>query len=154
VPTILTTLTDALAQKRVENTDRNFRRISTKFHTYAAALQDQQKRRSGVDPGYPSASTPLDDLRQALRQELDAFLLSIQKSELVVQAEQMQAQEYHDNRTRILDEHDSIRFEIENLREELQEAELQKERKKEYDVIAARVNNLPQRSELNACVQV
>lgn len=53
-----------------------------------------------------------------------------------------------------VNEHDSIRAEIEKLRMELLDAELQKERKKEYDVIAARVNTLPQRSELNAYVKV
>lgn len=47
-------------------------------------------------------------------------------------------------------EHDDTRDEIERLKLELRDEEELRERKKEYDVIAERINQLPARSELNA----
>lgn len=49
----------------------------------------------------------------------------------------------------IVNEHNETRNEIERLKVELREAEDLRERKKEYDVIAERINQLPPRSELN-----
>lgn len=52
----------------------------------------------------------------------------------------------------VVEEHDETREEIERLKIELREAEDLRERKKEYDVIAERIHQLPPRSELDASV--
>ncbi|KAF9513007.1 hypothetical protein BS47DRAFT_1362700 [Hydnum rufescens UP504] len=119
-----------------------------KKKTYVLALRNYQER-SMTRMREASAVHPLDEPRSALEVELGAFLLVMQKSSLVVQAEIMQAQEYELTKERINQEYGETQEEIERLRGELRDAELFRERKKEYDVIAAKINNLPPRSELN-----
>ena len=91
---------ETLQYRRLEVDERNVRKISKKFQTYAMALRSHQEK-VAPESGETSGIDPLDEPRRALEVELGAFLLVMQKSSLVVQAEIMQAQEYEESKERI-----------------------------------------------------
>jgi THO complex subunit 7 len=166
---------ELLALKREkDNDERQLRKLSRKLHQHANARREALARAtSNAAPEQLEADQQtIAETFQNVQVELDAFLLLMEKLELVRLAERRQAEEYEILRERIcklccctwavravvaqsewpciVKAHDETRLEIERLKAELREAEAQRERKKEYDVIAERVNQLPPRSELNA----
>ena len=109
----------------------------------------------------------VEDAKENAQIEFDGFLLLLEKLEIVRLAEMRQAEEYerlHQSLCMCLysnspmpsqlmispfplvNEHDETRDAISRLKLELQEVEQTRERKKEYDVIADRINTLPPRS--------
>jgi len=141
------------------------------LHQHANARREALARATNATPEQLEADQQtIIETFENVQVELDAFLLLVEKLELVRLAERRQAEEYEIMRESIckfcwLDSlphnlmfnctvraHDETRTEIVRLKGELREAEALRERKKEYDVIAKRINQLPPRSELNGYV--
>ncbi|KAF8311159.1 hypothetical protein DL93DRAFT_2098975 [Clavulina sp. PMI_390] len=147
---------EELAHRREKDVDeKQLRKISRRLHNYANVRRDTLLRANAPGLSPETAAEDQHNTQEALQNlqiEIDAFLLLMEKLELVRLAEQRQAQEYQTMREQILQEHLDTREEIERLKNELREAEEERERKKEYDVIAERIHTLPPRSELNASI--
>ena len=131
--------------------------MTRKFHNYTSVAYNP------IVP--PAVAAPIDDARDAFLVELASLHLSLKKSLMVCEAEARQVEEYQRERERIsaysaltdnnktpitfaANEHIRLREEIESLKADLEQAQLQRRRKIEYDVIAEKVNVLPTRDEL------
>ena len=115
-------------------------------------------------------STSADDARDAFLVELASFQLSLKKSLMVCEAEARQVEEYQKERERIgacacrcsilpgtewvsaENERTLLKEQIEGLKTSLEQAQLQRRRKIEYDAIAEKINALPSREELEQYV--
>ncbi|KAH9938069.1 Tho complex subunit 7-domain-containing protein [Fomitopsis serialis] len=144
--TRLRLLTDAIIHTRITNDEKALRRVTRKFHSYTSLAYT-----SGPEPT-PAAST-VDDAREAFLVELASFHLSLQKSLMVCEAEARQVEEYQRERERIASDHARLRNEIERLKTDLEDAQLQRKRKIEYDAIAEKINTLPSREELQRSIE-
>lgn len=102
------TQTDLLALKREkDNDERQLRKVSRKLHQYANARREASIRATA--PNAPSEALLEDQqtITEALQNvqiELDAFLLLMEKLELVRLAERRQAEEYEAMRQRICEQ--------------------------------------------------
>ncbi|KAL4247144.1 hypothetical protein ABKN59_001348 [Abortiporus biennis] len=137
---------DAIIHSRITNDEKALRRVTKKFHQYASVAY------TPIVPS-TSATTSVDDARDAFLVELASFHLSLKKSLMVCEAEARQVEEYQRERGRIANEHEKLRGEIETLKSELEHAQLQRKRKMEYDVIAEKINALPSRDELEQSIK-
>ena len=151
-------ISDALIHSRIMNDEKSLRRLTKKFHVYSSLV-------------YPSAiesltaTTSVDEAREAFLIELAGFQLQLRKARLVCDAEHRQEEIYRKESRRIgehfmvkhtrshpyilpAEEHTQLRREIEELKSALEQAQLERRRKIEYDQIAEKINNLPSREEL------
>ncbi|KAI9064849.1 hypothetical protein FKP32DRAFT_1757084 [Trametes sanguinea] len=138
---------DAIIHTRITNDEKALRRVTRKFHNYASVAYP-----SPVPPP-PTNATSVDDARDAFILELESFQLALKKSFLVCEAEARQVEEYQRERERIANERSRLREQIEDLKAALEQAQLERKRKIEYDVIAEKVNTLPTRDELEQSIQ-
>ncbi|TFY67636.1 hypothetical protein EVJ58_g1474 [Rhodofomes roseus] len=122
---------DGIIHTRITNDEKALRRVTRKFHSYTSLAYT-----AGPDPT-PATST-VDDAREAFLVELASFHLSLQKNLMV--SELYDPSEASD--------HARLRSEIERLKTDLEDAQLQRKRKIEYDAIAEKINTLPSRDEL------
>ncbi|EPS92900.1 hypothetical protein FOMPIDRAFT_1026672, partial [Fomitopsis schrenkii] len=136
---------DAIIHTRITNDEKALRRVTRKFHSYTSLAYTSE-----AEPK-PEAST-VDDAREAFLVELASFHLSLQKNLMVCEAEARQVEEYQRERERIASEHTRLRDEIERLKTALEDAQLQRKRKIEYDAIAEKINTLPSRDELQRSI--
>ena len=121
-----------------------------------------------------TSNTSVEDAREAFLVELASFHLSLKKSLMVCEAEARQVEEYQRERERIgmfvlfiysflyycllnylfaflflvANEHDRTKSQLDELKMSLEQAQLDRRRKMEYDVIAEKINALPSRDEL------
>ncbi|CDO69920.1 hypothetical protein BN946_scf184568.g6 [Trametes cinnabarina] len=138
---------DAIIHSRITNDEKALRRVTRKFHNYASVAYP-----SPVPP-VPSNATSVDDARDAFILELETFQLSLRKSFMVCEAEARQVEEYQRERERIANERSRLKQQIEQLKGTLEQAQLERKRKIEYDVIAEKVNTLPTRQELEQSIR-
>ncbi|KAI0638504.1 Tho complex subunit 7-domain-containing protein [Trametes polyzona] len=138
---------DAIIHTRITNDEKALRRVTRKFHTYASVAYP------ALVPPTPSNVSSVDDARDAFLLELASFQLSLKKSFMVCEAEARQVEEYQRERERIANERSRLRDQIEELKATLEQAQLERKRKIEYDVIAEKVNTLPSRAELEQSIQ-
>lgn len=118
-----------------------------------------------------TADQSLDDAREAFLVELATFQLSLKKSVMICEAEARQVEEYQRERQEIgefpsffgsktksaycccvVQEHAVLRDQIDQLKAALEEAQIVRRRKIEYDLVAEKVNTLPSREELEQYV--
>jgi len=121
--------------------------VTKKFHSYTGIAYNP-----GVSPPL-GASSSVDDARDAFLVELASFHLSLKKSLMVCEAEARQVEEYQKERERIAMEQINLKDEIETLKTSLEQAQLERKRKMEYDVIAEKINALPTREELEQSIR-
>lgn len=112
----------------------------------------------------------VQDAREAFLTELVGFQLLLKKNHMVCEGETRQVQEYQRERQRIGtyngftrdleeittildDEQETLKAQIEELKEALEQAQMLRRRKIEYDLVAEKVNTLPSRAELEMCVK-
>ncbi|TBU46015.1 Tho complex subunit 7-domain-containing protein [Dichomitus squalens] len=138
---------DAIIHTRITNDEKALRRVTKKFHTYASVAY------TPVVPLSPLTPSSVDDAREAFLLELASFQLSLKKSFMVCEAEARQVEEYQRERERIANEHSRLTGQIEVLKATLEQAQLERKQKIEYDVIAEKVNSLPSRDELEQSIQ-
>ncbi|TBU33020.1 hypothetical protein BD311DRAFT_685227, partial [Dichomitus squalens] len=157
---------DAIIHTRITNDEKALRRVTKKFHTYASVAY------TPVVPLSPLTPSSVDDAREAFLLELASFQLSLKKSFMVCEAEARQVEEYQRERERIgacpsprrgpqslkcscdaANEHSRLTGQIEVLKATLDQAQLERKQKIEYDVIAEKVNSLPSRDELEQSIQ-
>lgn len=133
------------------NDERPLKRVVKKFHHYTSLSH------APVVPALVSsestAETSLEDAREAFLVELATFQLSLKKSAMICEAEARQVEEYQRERRRIDNEHGILRGQIEQLKSALEEAQMVRRRKIEYDLVAEKVNTLPSREELEQSIQ-
>ncbi|KAM6495997.1 Tho complex subunit 7 domain containing protein [Amanita muscaria] len=139
---------DQLIHVRITNDERPLRRIIKKFHNYTAL-----SHKPIVPSAYPSGSGSIEDAREAFLVELASFQLLLKKNAMICEAEARQVEEYKKERQKIDDEHGTLRGQIEQLKTALEHAQLQRQRKIEYDLVAEKINTLPSREELEQSIQ-
>ena len=140
------------------NDEKSLRRLTKKFHVYSSLVYP-----SAIES--LSAATSVDEAREAFLIELAGFQLQLRKARLVCDAEHKQEELYRKESRRIGDcfmasytrscphvfpaeEHTQLRREIEGLKAALEQAQLERRRKIEYDQIAEKINGLNSREEL------
>ncbi|KIP07730.1 hypothetical protein PHLGIDRAFT_410731 [Phlebiopsis gigantea 11061_1 CR5-6] len=138
---------DSIIHTRITNDEKALRRVTKKFHSYASVAYDV------VVPPAPAASSSVDDARDAFLVELASFHLSLKKSLMVCEAEARQVEEYQREKERVENECTQLREQIEGLRLSLEQAQLERRRKMEYDACAEKVNALPPRGVLEGYVR-
>ncbi|KAL5531379.1 hypothetical protein ACEPAG_4256 [Sanghuangporus baumii] len=137
---------DTLIHARITNDERPLRRLARKFHTYASVAYPPIV-------GHPeNAVTPLEEARESFLIELASFQLLLRKNRMVCDSERRQVRVYKQESQRIADERVALRNEIEELKLALEQAQLERRRKIEYDQIAERINALPTREELDLSI--
>lgn len=156
---------DSIIHTRITNDEKALRKVTKKFHGYTSVAY------SPLVPPLAGSTTSVNDARDAFLAELVSFHLSLKKSLMVCEAEARQVEEYQRERERIGEyvgcivvrmiltersytenEHTLLKEQIEGLKTSLEQAQLQRRRKIEYDIIAEKVNALPSREELEQCV--
>ncbi|KDR83879.1 hypothetical protein GALMADRAFT_133276 [Galerina marginata CBS 339.88] len=140
---------DQVILARITIDERPLRRIIKKFHNYTSLSHTPIVP---VLAGASSASS-VDDAREAFLVELASFQLLMKKSVMICEAEARQVEEYHRERQRLDNEHETLKSQIEELKIALEHAQMLRRRKIEYDVVAERVNTLPSREELESTIQ-
>ncbi|KAI0751104.1 Tho complex subunit 7-domain-containing protein [Daedaleopsis nitida] len=138
---------DVIIHTRITNDEKALRRVTKKFHSYTSVAY------TPAVPLSPLVSSSVDDAREAFLLELASFQLSLKKSIMVCEAEARQVEEYQRERERIANEHSRLKDQIEELKSTLEQAQLERKQKIEYDVIAEKVNSLPSRDELEQSIQ-
>ncbi|KAG6833907.1 hypothetical protein H0H87_007918 [Tephrocybe sp. NHM501043] len=152
-PTTIPPLTadeeDQVILARITNDERPLKRLIKKFHNYTNLSHS---------PLVPTVGNPadisLEDAREAFLVELAAFQLSLKKSAMICEAEARQVEEYQRERQEIEHEHGTLRVQIEQLKLALDDAQMVRRRKIEYDLVAEKVNTLPSREELEHAVDL
>ncbi|KAF8524602.1 hypothetical protein BU17DRAFT_84639 [Hysterangium stoloniferum] len=136
---------DALIHLRIISDERGLRKLIKKFHAYVIAAEPVE-----LSQKVKGDETSSEGARESLLAEIATFQMSLQKSALVCQAEARQVLEYEREKERIAQEHDVTRREIAKLKVTLEEEQMLRRRKIEYDQVAEKVNLLPTRAELQA----
>ncbi|KAI0035673.1 Tho complex subunit 7-domain-containing protein, partial [Vararia minispora EC-137] len=140
---------DAIILSRITNDERALRRIVKKFNTFAALAFPS----SSFLPSSSIVPISVDDARDAFLVELASFNLQLKKAAMVCEAETRQVEEYQRERQRIEEERVALRRHIEQLKTSLEDAQVERRQKIEYDVFAEKINSLPSRAELEATIQ-
>ncbi|KAG6880359.1 hypothetical protein C0992_007770 [Termitomyces sp. T32_za158] len=147
IPPLTTEEEDQVILARIANDDRPLKRVIKKFHNYTSLSHA---------PLVPSIGNTVDqsltDAREAFLVELATFQLSLKKSAMICEAEARQVEEYQRERQTIVREHAVLRDQIDQLKAALEEAQIVRRRKIEYDLVAEKVNTLPSREELEQYV--
>lgn len=143
---------DALIHARVQNDDRIIRKLTKKLQSYLALNFAYISYQNETDPSLATlvSLTEVDNARDEFLVELASFRLGIQKSTLVLGAEARQVQQYNSEIESIAQEHDATRLDLDNLRLTLEQEQMFRKRKQEYDVVAEKINDFPSRAELTA----
>lgn len=154
---------DAIIHSRIINDEKALKKVVKRFHNYASVAYP-------LTPATASTSTAvIDDARENFLIELAALHLSLKKSVLVCEAEARQVEEYEKERQKIgivvrhilvlhsltlqaANDRDSLKGQIEQLKTSLEDAQLLRKRKLEYDQVAEKINALASREELQLCV--
>ncbi|KDQ15398.1 hypothetical protein BOTBODRAFT_31720 [Botryobasidium botryosum FD-172 SS1] len=146
VPPIPPEEEEAIIHARATNDERPLRRLIKKYHTFTSLAR--------ASPLPPAAGEGMskDDARQAFLVELSSFRLLMQKNVLMQDVEERQVKEYEQERERIENKHDETRQEVVNLKKGLEDAQIFRRRKIEYDVVAEKINTLPSRAELEESI--
>ncbi|KAI0689234.1 Tho complex subunit 7-domain-containing protein [Cytidiella melzeri] len=137
---------DSIIHTRITNDEKILRKVTKKFFHYTTVAYNTAVTAT------PEGSVAIDDARESFLVELASFNLSLKKSLMVCEAEARQIEEYQRERERIENEHASLTEQIEALKVSLEQAQLQRRRKIEYDVIAEKINTLPTREELEQSI--
>ncbi|KAI0347458.1 hypothetical protein BDW22DRAFT_530739 [Trametopsis cervina] len=137
---------DTIIHTRITNDEKSLRKVTKKFYNYTTVAFDP------VVAPTPGSSMSVDDARDAFLVELATFHLSLKKSLMVCEAEARQIEEYQKEKGRIEMEHALLTGQIEGLKVSLEQAQLQRKRKIEYDVIAEKINAVPTRDELEQSI--
>ena len=159
----LTFGSDTIVLSRITNDERPLKRVVRKFSNYASlAFPPAGLRELDTAPAAPEKSS---DAREALLVELGSFGLHLRKAAMVCAAEARQVEEYHLEKARIgmcsmycntylrlklglaEEERVALRRHIEQLKTTLEEAQLERAQKQEYDQFAERINQYPSRAE-------
>ncbi|KZP00205.1 hypothetical protein CALVIDRAFT_325005 [Calocera viscosa TUFC12733] len=130
---------DEIIHNRLLNDERVIRRLTRKFHAYSTKARPTP---------YASSSSNIGDLRDAFLSELAQYQVFLRKTTLQCQAEQRQVLAYQLERDRIANLHARYREDIATLKQELERAQIGRKQKIEYDEVAAKINALPTRGEL------
>ncbi|GJJ07088.1 hypothetical protein Clacol_001287 [Clathrus columnatus] len=138
---------DALIHRRILSDDKALRKLIKKFYSYVFTLEYDNLP---INPDGSKIS--LEEAREVMLAEIATFQLALQKSTLVYQAESRQVLEYEKEKQRIAKDQEVIREEISKLKIALEEEQLLRKRKIEYDQVAEKVNMLPTRAELQASI--
>ncbi|VDC02511.1 unnamed protein product [Peniophora sp. CBMAI 1063] len=136
---------DTIVLSRITNDERPLKRVVRKFSTYAALAFPPAGLRE-LDTAQNTAEKSVE-AREALLVELGSFGLHLRKAAMVCAAEARQVEEYHLERARIEEERVALRRHIEQLKSTLEEAQLERAQKQEYDQFAERINQYPSRAE-------
>ncbi|KAL5513271.1 hypothetical protein ACEPAH_3669 [Sanghuangporus vaninii] len=137
---------DTLIHARITNDERPLRRLARKFHTYSSVAYPPIV-------GHPAnVVTSLEEARESFLIELASFQLLLRKNRMVCDSERRQVRVYKQESQRIADDRVALRNEIEELKLALEQAQLERRRKIEYDQIAERINALPTREELDLSI--
>ncbi|KAG5341933.1 hypothetical protein C0989_006776 [Termitomyces sp. Mn162] len=143
IPPLTTEEEDQVILARITNDDRPLKRVIKKFHNYTSLSHAPLAPTIGT-----TTDQSLDDAREAFLVELATFQLSLKKSVMICEAEARQVEEYQRERHEIEREHAVLREQIDQLKAALEEAQIIRRRKIEYDLVAEKVNTLPSREEL------
>ncbi|THH09716.1 hypothetical protein EW146_g8606 [Bondarzewia mesenterica] len=138
---------DAIIHSRITNDERALRRVIKKFHNYTTVAHEP------IVPLPSTSSSSIEDAREAFLVELASFSLHLRKAVMVCEAEVRQVEEYHREQQRIEDERISLRGQIEQLKTSLEHAQMERRQKIEYDLVAEKINTLPNREELEQTIQ-
>ncbi|KAG8748966.1 hypothetical protein FRC12_013700 [Ceratobasidium sp. 428] len=143
---------DAIINARVHTDDKAIRRLMKRLQSYLALRLAYTSYQNDTDPSLATlvGLTEVDNARDEFLVELASFRLSIQKATLVLGAEARQVQQYNSEVESIAREHDATRLDLDNLRLTLEQEQMFRKRKQEYDVVAEKVNDFPSRAELTA----
>ncbi|KAF8076552.1 Tho complex subunit 7-domain-containing protein [Lyophyllum atratum] len=142
---------DSVILARITNDERPLKRVIKKFHSYTS-LSHTPVVPAAISTGI-TTETSLEDAREAFLVELATFQLSLKKSAMICEAEARQVEEYQRERQRIDNEHGILRGQIEQLKTALEESQMVRRRKIEYDLVAEKVNTLPSREELEQSIE-
>ncbi|CAK5275489.1 unnamed protein product [Mycena citricolor] len=147
---------DRIVNARIMNDDKPIKRVIKKFHNYTQISHPPPFPIITVaSPGSAAtqSATPLEDAREAFLLELTSFELMLRKSVMICEAEARQVDEYERETRRINDEHGTLRGQIEQLKTALEQEQLMRKRKMEYEFVAEKVNTLPSREELELSIK-
>ncbi|KAG6911237.1 hypothetical protein DXG01_003104 [Tephrocybe rancida] len=147
IPPLTTDEEDQVILARITNDERPLKRVIKKFHNYTSLSHSPL-----VPPVGNTVEASLDDAREAFLVELAAFQLSLKKSAMICEAEARQVEEYQRERQEIELNHGTLREQIEQLKTALEDAQIVRRRKIEYDLVAEKVNTLPSREELEHAI--
>ncbi|KAG8742257.1 hypothetical protein FRC10_001744 [Ceratobasidium sp. 414] len=136
---------EAIIHARVHTDDRAIRRLMKRLQSYLALHFAYISYQNDTDPSLATlvGLTEVDNARDEFLVELASFRLSIQKATLVLGAEARQVQQYNSEIESITREHDATRLDLDNLRLTLEQEQIFRKRKQEYDVVAEKVNDFP-----------
>ncbi|KXN83743.1 hypothetical protein AN958_00886 [Leucoagaricus sp. SymC.cos] len=137
---------DHIVLARITNDERPLKRVIKKFHNYVNASTTSASAPpllNGVQP-----IVPIEDAKEAFLVELASFQLLLKKSVMTCEAETRQVEEYQKERQKIEQEHESLKVQIKELKVALEQAQVLRRRKMEYDVVAEKIHNFPSREEL------
>ncbi|KAF5388008.1 hypothetical protein D9615_000541 [Tricholomella constricta] len=151
IPPLTAEEEDNVILSRITNDERPLKRVIKKFHNYTALSH------TPVVPAVVSSGSTkepsLEDAREAFLVELATFELSLKKSAMICEAEARQVEEYQRERQQINDEHGILGGQIEQLKTALEDAQMVRRRKIEYDLVAEKINTLPSREDLERSIQ-
>ncbi|KAE9410182.1 hypothetical protein BT96DRAFT_984485 [Gymnopus androsaceus JB14] len=152
IPTLTPEEEDQIVHARITNEERPLKRVLKRFHQYTNAAHPTAL--SLPSPNGPTGlNGSVEDAREAFLVELASFQLLLKKSAMICEAEARQVEEYQREKQRIDLEHNTLRGQIEQLKTALDEAQVTRKRKIEYDLIAEKVNTLPSREELERSIE-
>ncbi|KZT43005.1 hypothetical protein SISSUDRAFT_1040894 [Sistotremastrum suecicum HHB10207 ss-3] len=134
---------EALIQSRVNIDERPLRRLAKKFHTFSSLASST---------GNANVSS-FEEAREAFLLELSSYHLLLSRSLTVWNAESRQIAQYHREKQRIEQEQITQTEQIAGLKVTLEEAQLFRRRKMEYDQVAEKINSLPSRAELVSSIE-
>ncbi|EJD07668.1 uncharacterized protein FOMMEDRAFT_164577 [Fomitiporia mediterranea MF3/22] len=137
---------DTLIHARITNDERSLRRLTKKFHSYASIAYPP------IVETASAATSSVEEAREAFLIELASFQLLLRKNRMACNAERRQVDVYEQESARIENERTSLKQEIEELKLTLEQAQLERRRKIEYDQIAEKINGLPTRDELELSI--
>ncbi|KAG6821577.1 hypothetical protein H0H93_000086 [Arthromyces matolae] len=139
---------DQVILARITNDERPLKRVMKKFHNYTSLSHPP------IVPVVATSEQTLDDAREAFLLDLASFHLSLKKGVMICEAETRQVEEYQRERQEIEREHTVLRDQIEQLKAALEEAQVSRRQKMEYDLVAEKVNTLPSREELEHSIEL
>ncbi|KAG7096782.1 hypothetical protein E1B28_004192 [Marasmius oreades] len=142
---------DHIVHARITNDERPLRRVIKKFYQYQSVVREPIVPQIN-DEGQDKDQEKIEQAREAFMIELASFQLLLKKSILICEAEARQVEGYQREKQRIDDEHGTLRGQIEQLKTSLEDAQMLRRRKIEYDVVAEKVNSLPSREELEQSI--
>ncbi|THV08387.1 hypothetical protein K435DRAFT_958962 [Dendrothele bispora CBS 962.96] len=134
---------DQVVLARITNDERPLKRVIKKFHQYTNVAS--RPLVSSLDSG---GEDVVEDAREAFLVDLASFELLLKKSMMICEAEARQVEEYQREKQRIELEHGALRGQIEQLKTALENAQMIRRQKMEYDLVTEKVNTLPSRDEL------